>query len=89
MSKDNVLEQTSKGQGGGKPEKPQTYAFFVGREKFETDQPVLTGLQIKAKVPRSRRRRPRRTPARCSRGSRRPGRRWPSRWSRWRPGRSR
>lgn len=51
MSKDDVLEQTSKDQGGGKPDKPQTYTFFVGREKFETDQPVLTGLQIKAKVP--------------------------------------
>lgn len=51
MSKDDVLDQTSKGEGGDKPHKPPTYTFFVGREKFETDQPVLTGLQIKAKVP--------------------------------------
>lgn len=51
MSKsDEVLEQTSKGQGGGN-DKPKIYTFFVGREKFETDQRVLTGLQIKAKVP--------------------------------------
>lgn len=51
MSKvDEVLDHSSKGQGGGKPDKPKTYSFFVGREKFETDQPVLTGLQIKAKV---------------------------------------
>src|ERR1700750_3449089 len=38
------------GQGEGKPPLV-TYSFFVGREKYETDQPVLTGLQIKAKVP--------------------------------------
>lgn len=31
--------------------KPKRYAFFVGGKKYETDQPALTGAQIKAKVP--------------------------------------
>lgn len=31
--------------------KPQVFFFFVNRKKYETDQPSLTGLQIKAKVP--------------------------------------
>lgn len=30
--------------------KPKNYKFFVGTEKFETDQPALTGAQIKAYV---------------------------------------
>lgn len=30
--------------------KPETYTFFVSGVKYETDQPVLTGLQIKARV---------------------------------------
>jgi hypothetical protein len=52
MSKaDELVTDKNKGQGGGKPDKPETFTFFVGREKYETDQPVLTGLQIKAKVP--------------------------------------
>lgn len=29
---------------------PKSYKFFVGTEKFETDQPALTGAQIKAYV---------------------------------------
>ncbi|BBO08108.1 MULTISPECIES: multiubiquitin domain-containing protein [Bradyrhizobium] len=28
----------------------ETYFFFVGGKKYETDQPALTGLQIKARV---------------------------------------
>jgi hypothetical protein len=31
-------------------EKPKVYSFFVSGKKYETDQPSLTGLQIKAKV---------------------------------------
>lgn len=31
--------------------KPENYKFFVGKEKYETDQPRLTGAQIKAYVP--------------------------------------
>jgi hypothetical protein len=52
MSKvDELLNDKNRGQEGGKPDKPETYTFFGGREKYETDQSVLTGLQIKAKVP--------------------------------------
>lgn len=32
------------------PDKPQKFFYFVGTTKYETDQPALTGLQIKAKV---------------------------------------
>ena len=31
-------------------DKPKTYKFFVGNDKFETDQAALTGAQIKAYV---------------------------------------
>lgn len=31
--------------------RPKTYHFFVNGVKYETDQPKLTGLQIKARVP--------------------------------------
>lgn len=31
--------------------KPKTYKFFVGNEKYETDQAQLTSAQIKAYVP--------------------------------------
>lgn len=31
--------------------KPKLFDFFVNDKKYETDQPSLTGLQIKAKVP--------------------------------------
>lgn len=31
--------------------KSKTYKFFVGNEKYETDQAQLTGAQIKAYVP--------------------------------------
>lgn len=31
-------------------EKKQEYTFFVNGKKYETDQPALTGLQIKARV---------------------------------------
>lgn len=31
--------------------KPETYKFFVGNQKYETDQPQLTGAQIKAYAP--------------------------------------
>src|SRR6266481_3225326 len=52
MSKvDEQVNDKNKGHGSDKPDKPQTYTFFVGGKKYETDQPVLTGLQIKAKVP--------------------------------------
>jgi len=30
--------------------RPKTYHFFVNGQKYETDQPQLTGLQIKARV---------------------------------------
>jgi hypothetical protein len=30
--------------------KNEIYTFFVGGKKYETDQPALTGLQIKARV---------------------------------------
>lgn len=33
------------------PAKPQTYFFFVDGVRYTTDQPSLTGAQIKAKVP--------------------------------------
>lgn len=36
------------GKGGGKPE---TYTYFVSGKKYETEEPELTGLQIKARVP--------------------------------------
>jgi hypothetical protein len=31
--------------------KPEIYEFFVGNQKFETNQAQLTGAQIKAHVP--------------------------------------
>lgn len=31
--------------------KPKTYTFFVGSQKYETAERVLTGAQIKAYVP--------------------------------------
>lgn len=31
--------------------KPKHYIFYVSAKKYETDQPSLTGLQIKALVP--------------------------------------
>ena len=31
--------------------KHETYKFFVGKEKYETNQQQLTGAQIKAKIP--------------------------------------
>ena len=31
--------------------KPKTFVFFVDKDRYETDQPVLTGAQIKAKTP--------------------------------------
>jgi hypothetical protein len=34
----------------GKGPKAETYTFFVSGVKYETDQAVLTGLQIKARV---------------------------------------
>jgi hypothetical protein len=36
-------------QEASKP--PKMYKFFVGHEKYETDQAQLTGAQIKAYVP--------------------------------------
>lgn len=35
-------------KGGGKP---KLYVFFVGKDRYETDQPALTVTQIKARVP--------------------------------------
>jgi hypothetical protein len=35
---------------GGEKAKPKAIFFFVDGQKYETDQEVLTGLQIKAKV---------------------------------------
>lgn len=31
--------------------KPQTYHYFVNNVRYETDQPTLTGAQIKARIP--------------------------------------
>lgn len=31
--------------------KPETYKFFIGKDKYETNQPKLTGAQIKAFAP--------------------------------------
>jgi hypothetical protein len=31
--------------------KPETYQYFVNHDRYETDQPVLTGAQIKARIP--------------------------------------
>ncbi|MFC3068925.1 multiubiquitin domain-containing protein [Phenylobacterium soli] len=31
--------------------KPKTYEYFVDNVRYTTDQPALTGAQIKAKVP--------------------------------------
>lgn len=33
-----------------KADKEETFTFFVGNRKYETDQASLTGLQIKARV---------------------------------------
>lgn len=43
---DNRGEQMGDKQNGHQ----ETYFFFVGGKKYETDQPALTGLQIKARV---------------------------------------
>ena len=29
----------------------KTFSYFVGKDKYETDQPQLSGAQIKAKIP--------------------------------------
>jgi len=31
--------------------KPKQYFYFVGNDKFESDVPVLTGRQIKDRIP--------------------------------------
>lgn len=36
---------------GNGPGKKEEFTFFVSGKKYETDQPALTGLQIKARVP--------------------------------------
>lgn len=33
------------------PGKPEVYVFFVDKQRYETDQPMLTAAQIKARVP--------------------------------------
>ena len=35
---------------GNGAEKPNHFSFFFNGQKYETDQPTLTGLQIKAKI---------------------------------------
>jgi hypothetical protein len=42
-------DQMSETQGA-KGDHQETYFFFVGGKKYETDQSALTGLQIKARV---------------------------------------
>lgn len=32
-------------------EKPKLFVFFVGKDRYETDQRTLTAAQIKARVP--------------------------------------
>jgi len=32
-------------------QKPQIYHYFVNQDRYETDQPALTGAQIKARIP--------------------------------------
>jgi hypothetical protein len=39
------------GEGQDHGGKPVVYTFFIGKEKYETDLPALTGAQIKARVP--------------------------------------
>ena len=34
-----------------KPDHPKTYFFFVGQEKYETDQESVTGAYVKSRVP--------------------------------------
>jgi hypothetical protein len=46
MGEANKEDQMSDKQAGHQ----ETYFFFVGGKKYETDQPALTGLQIKARV---------------------------------------
>ena len=29
----------------------KTYAYFIGADKYETEEPALTGAQIKARIP--------------------------------------
>jgi hypothetical protein len=47
VNKEDDQMNEKEGAAGGHQE---TYFFFVGGKKYETDQPALTGLQIKARV---------------------------------------
>jgi len=44
---DNASSQAAQGAGNGKP---TTYFFFVGKDRFDTDQRFMTAGQIKARV---------------------------------------
>lgn len=52
MAKHEDQKADDKGnEGGSKGPPAKKYIFFVGRDKYETDQPKLTGAQIKARAP--------------------------------------